>query len=166
MTYTRATSAPIPPRPVLPSVVRAPHPATLPPAGTTVAPPSTNSGFEAEQFVEAALTANGWTAHNVSRQQMGYDFLAKRGTTTRYIEVKSSLGLCSPALTSREWQQAKAHGSAYILSIIENFNSTGANTVFWVPDPANSCTARPSQTVNYAIVRSSWLGAAVTISGL
>ncbi len=56
-----------------------------------------------------ALGEAGWTVHNVSRQQLGYDLYAQRGTQVRYIDVKSSLGYCTPSMTSREWQQAQFH---------------------------------------------------------
>jgi hypothetical protein len=84
----------------------------------------------------------------------------------RYIEVKSSLGLCSPSLTAREWQQARVHGETYILAVLENFNSSGQNTVYWVPDPANRCFASEQRTVSHNISRSSWSAAAVPITAL
>jgi hypothetical protein len=135
-------------------------------SGTLVTPPATNSGFEAEQFVAEALRANRWTVYHVARQLLGYDILAKRGSLTRYVEVKSSLGLCSPSLTSREWRQANAHGVNYVLAIIENFDALGQNTVFWVPDPVGSCAYTQSQTVSYSIPRSSWVSSAVAVTSI
>lgn len=135
-------------------------------SGTPVAPPATNSGFHAEEFVLEALKNNGWAVYQVSRQQLGYDLLAKKGSSTRYVEVKSSLSACSPSLTAREWSQAVAHKSSYVLAIIENFVPNGANTIYWVPDPANSCIANPSSTINYAISRGSWTLASVVMANI
>jgi hypothetical protein len=124
--------------------------------GTPVPPPGVNTGWEAEQFVAEVMRSSGWTVHDVSRQKLGYDLIVQRGRATKYVDVKSSLGLCSPALTSREWQQATAHGDDYILAILENFNPAAQNVIFWVPNPATSCFARESTMVQHSISRSSW----------
>lgn len=129
-------------------------------------PPSTNSGWEAEQYVASALQVAGWTVHVVSRQQLGYDIFAQRGTTKRYVEVKSSLGLCTPSLTAREWQQASHHTGCYVLAVVENFNPVGQNTVYWVPDPARRCQAAAQTSVSHVIPRSSWSGAAVSVDNI
>ncbi|WP_243383128.1 protein NO VEIN domain-containing protein [Geothrix alkalitolerans] len=134
--------------------------------GTPVPPPNTNNGWDAEQYVAAALTAAGWTTHIVSRQQLGYDIFVQRGAQKRYVEVKSSLGLCSPSLTSREWQQAKFHGHNYILAISENFNSAAQNVIYWIPDPANRCSANPQTTISHGIARSSWTCAAIPLANI
>lgn len=150
------------------TAVAPPHPAVGQPvlSGTPTPPPNTNNGWSAEQYVAAALTAAGWTAHVVSRQQLGYDIFAQRGTQKRYVEVKSSLGLCSPSLTAREWQQANLHANSYVLAIVENFNATAQNVVYWVRDPANRCLANARTTVSHAIARSSWAAAAIPISNI
>lgn len=134
--------------------------------GTPTPPPNTNNGWDAEQYVASALTAAGWTAHVVSRQQLGYDIFAQRGTQKRYVEVKSSLGLCSPSLTAREWQQASYHANSYVLAILENFNPTVQNVVYWVRDPANQCSATPQTTISHGIARSSWAAAAIPLSNI
>ena len=134
--------------------------------GTPTPPPNTNNGWDAEQYVAAALTAAGWTAHSVSRQQLGYDIFAQRGTQKRYVEVKSSLGQCSPSLTAREWQQASYHASSYVLAIVENFNPIAANVVYWVRDPANRCPANSQTTISHGIARSSWTAAAIVLANL
>jgi hypothetical protein len=102
----------------------------------------------------------------VSRQQLGYDLLAKKGGSTRYFEVKSSVGSCNPTLTSKEWQQAHVHGVSYVLAIIENFNAEQQNAVYWIPDPANSCSSRQAQTIMYSIPRNSWITATVPMTQL
>ena len=134
--------------------------------GTPTPPPNTNNGWDAEQYVASALTAAGWTAHVVSRQQLGYDIFAQRGIQKRYIEVKSSLGLCSPSLTAREWQQASYHTNSYVLAIIENFNATAQNVVYWVRDPANRCSATRQTTISHGIARASWASAAIPLSNI
>ncbi|MGA1999981.1 MAG: DUF3883 domain-containing protein [Terriglobales bacterium] len=134
--------------------------------GTPVAPPAVNTGWECEQYVAAALRNAGWTVYDVSRQHLGYDLLAQQGRETRYVDAKSSLGLCSPSLTSREWQQARAHARHYILAIVENFNPTGEAVVYWVPDPASTCNARAATQVYYSIPRSSWATATVPLNSI
>lgn len=134
--------------------------------GTPVPPPAVNTGWECEQYVAAALRNIGWTVYDVSRQHLGYDLLAQRGRETRYLDVKSSLGLCTPTLTTREWQQAKTHGLAYVLAIVENFNPKEQATVYWVVDPTNNCVAREATQITRAIARSSWTAATVRIEDM
>jgi hypothetical protein len=171
LTYTQFTTAalsppavpagrPIPPRrgPRRGAARPIPAPVLTP---TTVAPPLATAWWDAEQLVSDQLTSDGWTVYHVSRQQLGYDLLAEIGARTVFVEVKSSSGYCTPVLTAREWQQAKALGDRYILAILENFDPTGQNNIYWIPDPATSCIANLRTTINYAIPRASWTRATV-----
>lgn len=135
-------------------------------AGTATPPPSTNNGWEAEQFVMAALQSDGWAVHAVSRQQIGYDVFAKKGRNKLFIEVKSSLGLCSPSMTAREWQQANFYKQQFVLAVIENFNPLGLNTIYWIPDPVSCCSATQQTTISYRISRNSWTLATVPLTHL
>lgn len=143
--------------PLLPFVV---------PEGTAVLPPQVNTGWDAEQYVAAVLQANGWSTHDVSRQRVGYDLWIQKGRDTRYVDVKSSLGYCTPTLTAREWQQAQIHGQRYILAIVENFSPTGENAIHWMPNPASARTAREAKVVQFSIPRSAWLAATVGIENI
>lgn len=134
--------------------------------GTPTPPPNTNTGWEAEQYVVSALINAGWEAHVVSRQQLGYDIFATKNRIKKYIEVKSSLGACSPSLTAREWQQANHHRDSFVLAIIENFNPTSQNTIYWIPNPANNLVPSRQTTIAYNIPRSSWTQATVPITHL
>jgi hypothetical protein len=129
--------------------------------GTTVAPPVTTPWWDAEQVVAKYLGSAGWEAHVVSRQQLGYDILAKEGAQTLFVEVKSSSGYCTPSLTQREWEQASIHGPAYVLAVLEHFATSGPNTIFWIPDPARRCVGNRRSAVFYSIPRSSWNGATI-----
>ena len=149
--------------PVLPPAVGGLHPVL---GGTPAPPPLINNGWDAEQYVAQALAAAGWTPHPVSRQQLGYDIFAQRGTQRRYVEVKSSLGMCSPSLTAREWQQANYHGARYVLAILENFTPTGQNSIHWVPDPAGRCASTRQVSVSHGIPRSAWAPAVVPMTGI
>jgi hypothetical protein len=161
--------------PVLPAPVPAATPRRKlrslagPPApmltGTNTPPPMANSGWEAEAYVRSALETAGWTAYDVSRQKIGYDILAQRGRDTRYIDVKSSLGYCTPSLTAREWSQARAHGPSYVLAVIENFDDARPNTIYWVPDPT-TCVSTQATTVSFSLMRSSWVGRIVSLASI
>lgn len=138
----------------------------LPDSGTVVLPPAINNGWSAEQFVCSALSAEGWQAHLVSRQNLGYDIFAQKGRKKIYVEVKSSLAACSPTLTAREWNQAKYYKDEYVLAVVENYNDREANTVYWVPDPANRCSFTETQSIAYRIPRSVWGRAVVDVDRL
>ena len=131
--------------------------------GTPAPPPMVNTGWDAEQYVSAVLAAAGWNVHDVSRQSLGYDLYVQRGTQRRFIEVKSSVGACSPVLTAREWQHARASGPSYILAILENFNASSSNVVHWVPDPVGNCVANAQSSVSFAVPRFSWIRATVPV---
>lgn len=133
---------------------------------TEVAPPAVNTGWDAQQYVANALREHGWEVFDVSRQQLGYDLLAKRRRQTRYIEVKSSLGYCGPVLTAREWQQAIAHQELFVLAVIENFDPTGTNRVNWIVNPAAKCDGRIAHQVQYSILRTDWLAACVPLADI
>jgi len=165
LTYARAAPASVTRPRVRVPTSRAPRPLpTL--SGTQVTPPAINSGWGAQQFAIAALEAEQWIVYDVSRQQMGYDLLAKKGRRTLYVEVKSSLSLCTPSLTSREWSQAVHHAGEYVLAILEHFNEHGANTIYWINDPANTCGATASTSVSYSISRSVWQRNSYDLSSL
>lgn len=167
-TYDRVESTTPPPMPQSASTGARQFtmPINIPTSGDEVPPPAFNSGWNAEQYVIDVLRANEWEVHDVSRQQVGFDLLAKKGRATRYFEVKSSLGTCTPCLTAREWQQAHTHADRYVLAIIENFKNDNSNTVYWVKDPANNCTAREHQSASHNIPRSSWTAAATNLAAL
>lgn len=135
--------------------------------GVQVPPPvQANTGAGAEVVVGSALENNGWEVHDVSRQKLGYDLYAKKGREIRYVEVKSSLSLCQPVLTSREWQQANSHAAHYVLAVVENYNPEIENIVYWVSDPANRCIASTRVTTEYSIPRRSWSMATISIDDI
>ena len=141
-------------------------PEILEPVGIPTPPPGINTGWEAEQFVAALLQENGWRVEIVTRRQLGYDLFAKKRQKSLYVEGKSSLGLCSPTLTEREWRQAERYGPNYILAILEHFNPETTNRVVWVSDPAEHCRATEQATISFRISRASWTGAETSLANL
>lgn len=133
------------------------------PTSTPAPPPGVNTGWDAEQYVASALRMAGWQVYDVSRQRVGYDLWIQRGRQNRYVDVKSSLGNCTPTLTAREWQQAAVHGFRYILAILENFNPDSTNTIYWVPNPTQIPDVRASSVVQYAIPRNRWISRTVSL---
>lgn len=154
------------PTPAAPVVVAPTGPRPISPeprvAPTHVAPPLGNTGWDAERFVQQALEDARWRVTDVTRQKLGYDLFAERGGQRRFVEVKSSINLCRPVFTAREWQQARALRRSYVVAVVENFNPAHENVIYWIPDPT-SCTAREALTTEYAVGRSAWVPAAVEI---
>lgn len=132
----------------------------------TTVTPTANTGWHAEQLVAQALQAEGWETVDMSRQQRGYDLLAKRGRRTCYVEVKSSVSTCTPVLTAKEWLSARTHKDRYILAIIENLNIDTQNEIYWVADPVKTCASTRRTTVAYQIGRSSWTRATVSLADI
>ena len=102
------------------------------------------------------LEENGWTVHVVSGQKVGYDLFAQSGQRRLYVEVKSSLGQCSPSLTAKEWQMAEHYRQDFVLAVIEDFKATSEYTVYFVPDPSKTCVTTAQTTISYRISRGSW----------
>lgn len=133
---------------------------TVPPpasTGTTTSPPPpTASGWwDAEQAVNATLTAAGWNVSDATRNKFGYDLKIVKHATVKVVEVKSSVGICAPTLTKLEHDQAKLMRTNYILAIVENFKSSNPAIIQWVEDPA-SLQMTEQKTVEYRIPRSVW----------
>ncbi|QOH32048.1 hypothetical protein C7S14_6822 [Burkholderia cepacia] len=82
------------------------------------------------------------------------------------VEVKSSVATCAPVLTNREWAQAQAHKNNYVMAVVENFDASSSNTIFWVPNPATNCAANVLSTVTYSIARSVWFGSSVGLDAI
>ncbi len=165
--FTLAMMAPSPPvsagRPAGPAVTT-PRPRTIPApvlTATPVAPPVATAWWDAEALVKRALEDDGWTVYDVSRQQLGYDLFAQKRSRTLHVDAKSSSSYCTPTLTAREWRQATTLRDQYVLAIVENFDPTGINNVYWVRDPTITCMSRPRTMTEYAIPRSSWTRATV-----
>ena len=161
------------PRPSPPAGATSSSPATIPTeppepvlGGDISRPPRIHSGWSAEQFVLSFLENAGWEAHDVSRQQVGYDIFAKLGRRVLRVEVKSSLNICVPSMTAREWEQAQRHNDEYILAIIENFDESGSNTISWIKNPANVLTSRMTTTTSYTIARRMWMSNSSSFSNI
>lgn len=133
---------------------------------TTVAPPAVNTGHPAQDYVRAALEADGYAVFDVSNQRLGYDLYAVKGGRIRYVEVKSSLRTCSPVLTAYEYTMAVHYGAAYVLAVVENFDPNGTNAIHWIPDPSHSCAITTAMTTEHSVPRSSWKAAVVSLSAL
>jgi hypothetical protein len=121
--------------------------------------PKSGFGWSAQQLVLGTLQDLGWTVDDVSNQPgVGYDLHAVKGGRHLRVEVKSSVGKCSPALTESEWKAAEAYGGDYVLAIIENFDPKGSNVVLWVPNASQTITPKPQTTLQFVVNRSAWVG--------
>ena len=128
----------------------------------TSAPPQGSHWWNAEQAVRALLESEGWVVLDVSRLGLGCDIKASKGQTLRLIEVKSSVGVCAPTLTAREYTQAKESRKSYVLAVVENFDPTSELTVQWIRDPAHLQMTKQNVT-QYFLPRSVWRKPATSV---
>ncbi len=168
-TFTRLTAfvGPIPHQPAPAAPQARPHPGPgrpgrdpccpLPPS-TPGGPPRTTCSRPSLRRVGPSITCRGSGSATT--------LYARQRRHVRYVDVKSSLGYCTVTMTAREWQQAQFHGASYVLAIIENFNPSAQNTIYWVPDPSNTCSHRAAQTVTYSVARTSWSAHTVPIANI
>ena len=126
--------------------------------GQTVSPPPpTASGWwSAQQAVRVTLEDAGWSVVDTSAQRGGCDLKITKGATTKAVEVKSSVGRCSPTLTRTEHKRAQQMGSNFILAIVEDYDSSKPAHIQWVEDPASLPLSKRSVT-QYGLPRSVWI---------
>ena len=85
-------------------------------------------------------------------RRLGHDLLADQGGNTLRVEVKSSVGLCSPILTEAEWAAAQMHGEGYVLAVVDFYGSPGQR-ISYVRNPAANVIPATKQETTYRIAR-------------
>ena len=138
--------------------------------------PLSNDGWDAEIFVKKDLEDRGFEVANVSSGGYGCDLLAFKDGCSRdfwpvdkdgfegvpqesyiRVEVKSSIGICRPSLTSEEMGTAERWGQNYWLAVVDNFDPASDEDnirINYIMDPA-SLGAKERVTYNYEISRES-----------
>lgn len=122
---------------------------------TSPTAPIQSGWWDAQQAVRTTLEAAGWTVQDASMMQAGFDLQATKAGTVKAIEVKSSVGICTPTLTRTERATAIQVGSNYVLAIVENFVATAPVTIQWVHNPAR-LQMTEQHVVQYTLPRSIW----------
>jgi len=123
--------------------------------------PKPNDGWNAEQFVKRDLEDRGFKVIDVSGGGFGCDLIAIKDERSLRIEVKSSIGPCSPTLTDSEWQTATRFGDDYILAILDNFEPEGGGdeSIHYLPNPTSLDSpnkVRHYSTTHHVIHRHTW----------
>jgi len=96
-----------------------------------------NSGLGAELAVAETLQRDGWTvAYTGNQTLLGYDLRADKGDDTLRVEVKSSIGFCTPELTQSEWDAAIEFEDHFVLAIVDFFGSEKQD-IWFVRNPAD-----------------------------
>lgn len=92
----------------------------------------------AEEQVAGILEAEGLTATDVSRQNVGYDIECADDQGRRlFVEVKSVDAVGQPfTMTSNEEAVARTKGADYVLAIVRQHHATVE--VAFIPDPTNN----------------------------
>ena len=151
-------------------------PSDILPRSVERARPKSNDGWDAERFVKKDLEDRGFTVANVSSGGFGCDLIAFQDRGSRpfwpvdesgvehvsqesyiRVEVKSSVGLCRPSLTTEEMGTAEIWGSNYWLAVVDNFDPASDEyniRINYIMDPA-SLGAKERVTYTYAISRES-----------
>lgn len=125
-----------------------------------------NTGTEAEVLVGQALEASGWDVGYFGNQRgLGFDLKAVKADVTIHVEVKSSVGACTPELTDAEWQAAQRYGDSYILAVVSFLGSSGQD-IAYVRDPAATATTMSIQSTSYRVRRQSVAALRVDVDSL
>jgi len=116
-----------------------------------------NSGIEGENIIKNLLEEMNFEIRDFTGASKGFDILAMRNNHKFYVEVKSSVGRCIPALTENEYRMAERYGEVYILAIVEDVFKTPK--VFFVINPVQRIgdNIRESRSLSYVIPRNEWL---------
>jgi hypothetical protein len=124
--------------------------------------PRPNDGWNAERFVKRDLEDRGFDVIEVSSGGFGCDLIAKRWGRTIRVEVKSSIGPCSPTLTQNEWDTAKIFREDYVLAILDNFEPEGGKDehIYYLHDPVSLDDKEGAiahfTTTNHRLHRHAW----------
>lgn len=126
---------------------------------STTGPPADNNGWNAEMFVANFFRNEGWQTSYVGHKRLGYDIVAKKFGRILCVEVKSSLGKCSPTLTKNEHKRLQDDECDFVLAILENFDPMTSNEINWI---GNSKLKRidfgkPTLEISYPLKRTSWV---------
>ena len=120
---------------------------------TAPTPAFLNTGLGAELAVARDLQSQGWNVDYVANvRSLGYDLQASRGNQVLRVEIKSSVGMCTPELTEHEWQAAQGYGEGYILAVVDCYGSAG-QTILYIRNPAASMPAAEKKSFSYRFSR-------------
>ena len=104
-------------------------------------PVELNTGLGAERAVASQLTELGWTvAYRGNQARVGFDLEARKDADRLSVEVKSSVGFCTPELTEAEWGAAQSLGDQYVLAVVDFYGSEN-QSIWYVRNPASMVTA-------------------------
>lgn len=121
-------------------------------AGDDSLPPISNTGFEAELFVEKHLEDNGWIATNIRYAGHGYDIVAENETGKIHVEVKSSGKKVQPQLTVNEFYAADVLRKSYWLALVDNWDGDRGDITF-VVNPISKLKYKEIQTLSFRFSR-------------
>ncbi len=114
--------------------------------------PISNTGFEAELFVEELLENEGWIATNIRYAGYGYDIIAKKGDTEIHVEVKSSGRKVQPHLTENEFYAADRLRESYWLALVDNWDGDKGD-ITYVVNPISALKFKEIQTLSFRFSR-------------
>lgn len=121
-----------------------------------------NSGVGAELAVARDLANHGWTVgYWGSRRGAGYDLEAKRADAHLRVEVKSSVGFCTPELTEEEWNAAQEYAEDFVLAVVDFFGSPDQR-IHYLRNPAANVTPAERSVVIYRVLRADVLPLSTT----
>ena len=127
-----------------------PLPQPLPPDPE---PAILNNGVGAELSVARDLQSHGWEISYVANiMSLGYDLRASKSGEILKVEVKSSVGSCTPELTNTEWLAAQEHGETYVLAVVSFYGSEGQE-ISYIRNPAANLVPAERETVTYRFSR-------------
>ena len=127
-----------------------PLPQPLPPDPE---PAILNTGVGAELSVARDLQSHGWEIVYVANiTSLGYDLRASKGGEILKVEVKSSVGGCTPELTNTEWLAAQENGETFVLAVVSFYGSDGQE-ILYVRNPAANLVPAERETVTYRFSR-------------
>jgi len=122
--------------------------------------PNINDGWDAEKLVKRDLEGKGYTVFEVSSGGFGCDLIAEKKGFDKpiFIEVKSSIGKCSPTMTENEWLSAQKEGRYYWLAIVEDLGQRREEglPIYYVKNPS-SLEHKKNNVIRYNIMRKSWI---------
>ena len=140
---------------------RTPAPTPVPVPGPLPATPEAvirNTGVGAELEVARDLQRLGWELRYTGNfKSFGYDLHATQHGDVLRVEVKSSVGLCTPELREEEWAAAQRYGNQYVLAVVDFFGSQGQR-LGYLRNPAANVVPIERTVIVFRVTRQDIVG--------
>jgi len=115
---------------------------TITPRGAGYGDPASNAQVElaAMTLIEREYRRDGWSVHDVSSQNLGWDLTATRARTVQHLEVKGVSGVRPTILLTRNERDTAANDPSWLLVVVTQALTAPAVSRFDAAEVLGCCS--------------------------